>query len=272
MSQSAGRSPLLLAGLVIIFTVALGLAAYGLNRVVNPPPVATSTPCPSAPSGHPATTANHSYTQAPPMSIQKSESYTALMCTSRGVIRISLRAADAPQTVNAFVFLANNGYYDGLTFHRVCPSSTDTSCGSSGANGIRIAQGGDPKGDGSGRFPGFTIPDETPSGLYSAGTVALARPANPDGSKLANSSGGQFFINTGANRFAPDYNLFGDVTAGLSVAQRLVKGDRIVWVAIETSAVSSPSPVSGGASPGASPAPAASASASPAATGASPSP
>ena len=263
---------MLLAGLVIIFTVALGLAAYGLNRVVNPTSVSASTPCPAAPSGHPATNATHSYTKAPPMSLQQGASYTAVMCTSRGVIRINLRAAEAPQTVNAFVFLINNGYYDGLTFHRVCPSSADTSCGNSTTSSIKIAQGGDPKGDGTGRFPGFTIPDETPSGVYTAGTIALARPANPDGSKLPNSSGGQFFINTGDNRFAPDYNLFGDVTAGLSVAQRLVKGDHIVWIAIQTSAVTSPSPGSGTASPGSSPVPTSSGSASPAAPGASPSP
>ena len=264
---------MLLAGLVIVFTVALGLAAYGLNRVVNPPPVSASGQCPAPPTGHPAPTATHTYPQAPPMTIQRGASYTALMCTNRGLIRVSLRTADAPKTVNAFVFLVNNGYYDGLTFHRVCPSTADKSCGSStGSHVIRIAQGGDPKGDGTGRFPGFTIPDETPNGLYIAGTIALARPANPDGSKVPDSSGGQFFINTGDNGFAPDYNLFGDVTAGLSVARRLVTGDRVLWMAIQTNAVTTPSPASGAASPGASPLPAATGSASPAAPSPSPSP
>jgi cyclophilin family peptidyl-prolyl cis-trans isomerase len=232
----------LLAGLVIIFTVALGLAAFGLNRIVNPPPpVAVAAPCPAA-NGHPANNASHTYSQAPPMSLQSGTAYTAVMCTSRGVIKVRLRSADAPQTVNAFVFLVNHGYYDGLTFHRVCPNPADRSCG---GGSIRIDQGGDPKGDGTGRFPGLTIPDEPPRGLYTAGTVALARPANRDGSKLPNSSGGQFFINTGDNRFGPDYNLFGDVTSGLSAAQRMVKGDRIFWIAIQTSVLESPSPVSG---------------------------
>src|ERR1700730_14791030 len=98
------------------------------------------------------------------------------MSPSRGIIKVGLRLADAPQTVNAFVFLVNHGYYDGLTFHRVCPNAAHRSCGAP-TGGIKIDQGGDPKGDGTGRFPGFTIRDETPRGLYTAGTVALARPA-----------------------------------------------------------------------------------------------
>jgi peptidyl-prolyl cis-trans isomerase B (cyclophilin B) len=256
----------LLAGFVILFTVLLGLAAYGVNRILNPPAEVLAAPCPAPPSGHPAVNANHTYSSAPASTLQPDRGYTAVMCTTKGVIRIHLRAAEAPKTVNAFVFLVNNGYYDGLTFHRVCPSASDSSCGPT-TGGIHIAQGGDPKGDGTGRNPGFTIPDETPVGKYTTATVALARPANADGTKLPNSSGGQFFINTAANNFAPDYNLFGDVTSGLGVAQRLVKGDVMIWVAIETGAATSPAPSSSGAA-----SPAASPVASPAAVTPSPSP
>jgi len=256
----------LLAGFVVFFTLVLGLAAFGVNRILNPPAEVVAVPCPAPPTGHPATNATHTYAQTPPMTLQSSKSYTAVMCTTKGLIRIHLRATEAPKTVNDFVFLVNNGYYDGLTFHRVCPSATDSSCGPT-TGGIHIAQGGDPKGDGTGRGPGFTIPDEAPVGKYTAGTVALARPANADGSKIPNSSGGQIFINTGTNNFAPDYNLFGDVTSGLGVAQKLVKGDVMVWVAIETGVATSPAPsASGGASPAAPP------SASPAAASPSPSP
>ena len=252
MSQSAGRNPLLLAGFVVFFTLLLAAAAWGLNRIVNPPPPATATaPC-QAPSGHPVGNANHTYTTAPAVNLNATKSYTAAMCTTRGLIKITLRAQDAPQTVNDFVFLADSGYYDGLTFHRVCPSASDTTCGPV-TGGIHIAQGGDPKGDGTGRNPGFVIPDETPVGTYTAGTIALARPSNADGSKLPNSSGGQFFIDTAENKFPPDYNLFGDVTSGQSAANRLVKGDTIFWVAIETGPLPSGSPATSGASPSAAP-------------------
>ncbi len=257
---------MLLAGFVIAFTLILGGAAWGLNRVVNPPP--PDTPCPSAPAPHPFANARHSYSTPPSNALQSGMEYTATMCTSKGVIKIALRGGVAPQTVNAFVFLADSGYYDGLTFHRVCPSSSDPSCGGATSQ-LHIAQGGDPNGDGSGRGPGFTIADETPAGGYSIGTVALARPANQDGSKIPNSSGGQFFIDTGDNRFSPDYNLFGDVISGLTVAQHLVKGDTIFWISTESSRAPAPS-----ASPTAvaSPSPSGSAAPTPAPGGAAPSP
>ena len=262
MSQSDGRNPVLLAGFVVAFTLIIGGAAWGLNRVVNPPPA--ETPCPSAVAPHPVANARHAYSTAPADALQVGMEYTATMCTSRGVIKIALRGGVAPQTVNAFIFLADSGYYDGLTFHRVCPSASDPSCGG-GTSQLHIAQGGDPNGDGTGRGPGFVIPDERPAGGYSIGTVALARPANQDGSKIPNSSGGQFFIDTGDNKFSPDYNIFGDVIAGLTVAQHLVKGDTIFWIAT----ASSTSPAAS-ASP--SPAPSTASSASPSGAAPSPSP
>jgi peptidyl-prolyl cis-trans isomerase B (cyclophilin B) len=263
LSQSAGRSPLLLAGFVIAFTALLGAGAWGLNRVVNPPPAVASGSCPSAPAGHPAANAPHSFTSAPQNALEAGKAYTATLCTTRGVIKIALRAGVAAKTVNAFIFLADSGYYDGLTFHRVCPNPSDQSCGA--GSSLRIAQGGDPAGNGSGRGPGFAIPDEAPKGTYTTGTVALARPANRDGSKIPDSSSAQFFIDTGDNSFTPDYNLFGDVISGLAAAKRLQKGDTIFWIATESAPapVSSPSPATSpspgaSSSPSASPAPSAS--------------
>jgi peptidyl-prolyl cis-trans isomerase B (cyclophilin B) len=250
LSQSAGRNPLLLAGFVVAFTLILGAGAWGLNRVVNPPPAIASAPCPGAPGGHPVANAKHSFTSKPDNALEVGKSYTATMCTSRGLIKIALRAGVAPKTVNAFIFLVDSGYYDGLTFHRVCPNPADQSCGT--GNSLHIAQGGDPAGNGTGRGPGFVIPDETPQGAYTAGTVALARPANRDGSKIPNSSGGQFFIDTGDNNFTPDYNLFGDVVSGLAVAQRLKQGDTIFWIATASTTAPIPTP-SASATPSASP-------------------
>jgi cyclophilin family peptidyl-prolyl cis-trans isomerase len=244
---------LLLAGIVLIATVALGLAAWGLNRATNPPPPTTPSKalrsCPSAPSGHPAQNPTRTYPSAPPLTIDNTQSYTATMCTERGPITIALRAQDAPQTVNNFVFLANAGFYDGLNFHRVCPNAADQSCGGT----LSIAQGGDPKGDGTGG-PGYTIADEPPKGSYTAGTIAMANTGQ------AHSSGSQFFINTADNSVLSQqpvlFNLFGDITVGLDVAKALQKGDKILWVGISTAPATpaaSPSP-SGSASPASSPA------------------
>lgn len=241
MSQaSSSRSPLLLAGLVTVTTVALGLAAFGLNQVVNPPPAPnTASPCPKAPAGHPASHPVRTYSQAPPVTIDPALTYVAGICTSKGVISLRMRTQDAPITVNNFLFLARAGFYDGLTFHRVCPNPQDPSCGGT----LAIAQGGDPKGDGSGG-PGYTIGDETPKGPYSAGTVAMARPSKPDGSFLPDSTGSQFFINIGDNSgLLPQFNLFADIISGSDVAKTLAKGDKILWIAVRTSRKPAPQPI-----------------------------
>ena len=253
MSQSAGRNPLLLAGIVVVTTVALGLAAWGLNRVTNPPPPTTPDKairkCSSPPTGHPAQNPTRSYPSAPPMTIDSTMAYTATMCTERGPIVIALRAQDAPQTVNNFVFLANAGFYDGLPFHRICPNASDQSCGS---GTLAIAQGGDPKGDGSGG-PGYTIGDEAPKGSYTQGTIAMANTGQ------AHSSGSQFFIDTADNSVLSQqpvlFDLFGDIRSGLDIAQALQKGDKILWVGISSVPAPAPSASPGGTTSPAAPAP-----------------
>jgi cyclophilin family peptidyl-prolyl cis-trans isomerase len=269
LSQSSPqRSPVLLGIVVVVFAVLLGLGAFGLNQVVNPTPKASPTPvaasqatplpvtpCPAPPTDHQAVAnAPHSFPSAPPMSLDKSKGYCAYIDTAHGVISIRLLADTAPVTVNSFVFLAQQGYFDGLTFHRVCPNTADTSCGGS----LSIAQGGDPKGDGTGG-PGYTFTDEPVRGSYTVGTVAMAN-SGP------NTNGSQFFINTGDNSSLPrSYNLFGQITAGLDAAKALVKGDKMIWVAIVTTDLPSSSPAA------ASPSPSAAASPSPAAAAPSPS-
>jgi cyclophilin family peptidyl-prolyl cis-trans isomerase len=141
----------------------------------------------------------------PPMTIDEKGTYTATMETSCGTIVIELDAKRAPQTVNSFVFLAEEGYFDGQYFHRL-----DTS--------IDVIQGGDPTGTGSGG-PGYTIPDELGGNLsYTPGTIAMAN-SGP------NSGGSQFFIITGPNGTNldanPAYTIFGEVVEGLPVAVRI---------------------------------------------------
>ncbi len=122
------------------------------------------------------------------------------MTTSCGVIVIALDAAAAPKTVNNFVFLARDGFYDGLTFHRV-------------VSGF-VIQGGDPEGKGYGG-PGYTFPDELPDDGYPTGSVAMAN-SGPG------TNGSQFFIVTGdASALPNSFSKFGRVVRGLGVARTI---------------------------------------------------
>ena len=140
------------------------------------------------------------WSQPPAMTIDPKKNYTATIETPRGNIVIKLRADIAPQTVNSFVFLAREGYYDGLTWHRVLADF--------------MAQGGDPTGTGSGG-PGYRVPGEfTDKILFDGpGKIAMARTADP------NSAGSQFFITTAACAWLnKQYAIFGEVSEGLDVA------------------------------------------------------
>jgi cyclophilin family peptidyl-prolyl cis-trans isomerase len=143
---------------------------------------------------------NHTYSGAQNV-IDTSKIYCAGINTNKGLIVMELDPKIAPKTVNNFVFLAQNHFYDGLTFHRVLANV--------------IAQGGDPTGTGNGG-PGYKFADEPVQGNYTAGTVAMANSG-------ANTNGSQFFINLVDNtkQFAKSYNLFGHVVQGLDVAKKL---------------------------------------------------
>ncbi len=143
-----------------------------------------------------------SWSSPPEMTIDENATYTADFATSQGDIQIALEPTSAPLTVNNFVFLARQGFYNGTTFHRVIP-------------GFMI-QGGDPQGTGTGG-PGYQFADELPkAGDYKIGSVAMAN-AGP------NTNGSQFFIITGEQgvQLPPDYSLFGQVTKGQDVAEKI---------------------------------------------------
>ena len=139
------------------------------------------------------------YSAEPEMQIDAAKRYTANMKTSMGEMVIALDAAAAPRTVNSFVFLAREGYYDGLVFHRVIQDF--------------VIQGGCPQGTGTGG-PGYRFEDELPApGRYELGSLAMAN-AGP------NTNGSQFFVITGPNGMGlpPLYALFGKVVKGVEVA------------------------------------------------------
>jgi peptidylprolyl isomerase len=145
----------------------------------------------------------------PEMVIDTSKRYTATMSTSMGELVIALDALAAPQTVNNFVFLAREGYYDGVIFHRIIQGF--------------MCQGGDPTGTGRGG-PGYRFADELPKPRsYEIGSVAMAN-AGP------NTNGSQFFIVSGPSGVGlpPQYSLFGKVVKGLDVLAQMerVETDR----------------------------------------------
>ena len=152
------------------------------------------------------------YSTPPPMAIDTGKQYLATIETGKGKIEIELFATDVPATVNNFVFLAREGFYNGTTFHRVIPGF--------------MAQGGDPTATGSGG-PGYKFADEFTEHVHNAGAISMAN-AGP------NTNGSQFFIT-----YAPQLHLngkhsvFGQLTGGMDVLKTIENGDTIAGISIE---------------------------------------
>nr|WP_116192494.1 peptidylprolyl isomerase [Paenibacillus taihuensis] len=150
-------------------------------------------------------TGQKSWKEMPKMSIDTAKAYSAVVKTNKGEFTIDLYAKDAPKTVNNFVFLSKEKYYEGVKFHRIIQSF--------------MIQGGDPTGTGSGG-PGYTIPDELNNGhKYEDGTIAMANTGQPG------SGGSQFFICTGPDakflNSMPNYTIFGKVSKGMDVVKAI---------------------------------------------------
>ncbi|HEY8808881.1 MAG TPA: peptidylprolyl isomerase [Solirubrobacterales bacterium] len=143
---------------------------------------------------------------APKQTVTKSEKLTAIVQTSCGTFDIALDSSRAPKTVNSFVFLSEEGLYDGLTFQRVAPEF--------------VIQGGDPLGTGTGG-PGYSVDEKPPANLaYTKGVVAMAKSAaEPPGR-----SGSQFFVVLSADAgLPPEYALVGKVDKGFDVVEQIGK-------------------------------------------------
>ncbi len=140
-----------------------------------------------------------SYPTPPEMTIDTAKKYSATIDTSAGTMTAELYTTDAPNTVNNFVFLARDGFYDGVIFHRVIP-------------GFMI-QGGDPTGTGRGG-PGYKFRDEPVSKSYNRGILAMAN-SGP------NTNGSQFFVMHADYRLPPNYTIFGRLTGGEDVLDKI---------------------------------------------------
>lgn len=137
--------------------------------------------------------------------VSRGEAASVEFTTSEGDFTVELDTTRAPVTSNNFAYLAEQGFYDGLTFHRIVPDF--------------VIQGGDPAGDGTGG-PGYSVVEEPPGDLaYRPGVVAMAK----SGTEPSGTSGSQFFIVTGAGgtSLTPDYALVGEVSQGFDVVEKI---------------------------------------------------
>jgi cyclophilin family peptidyl-prolyl cis-trans isomerase len=142
--------------------------------------------------------------RAPRQTLRSGEEVTAVVDTSCGTFEIALDTTRAPKTANSFAYLAEQGFYDSLPFHRIVPDF--------------VIQGGDPLGNGTGG-PGYSVDERPPANLaYTRGIVAMAKSAaEPPGR-----SGSQFYVVTGADAgLPPEYALVGKVSGGMDVVDRI---------------------------------------------------
>jgi len=209
--------------LVCVLLISAGLLALSCSQPESKP---APTPAPAtapAPATQSAPEVKIMKWDSPPkMSIDTSKKYTAIMETVKGNLVLELFAKDVPKTVNNFVFLARQGYYDGTTFHRVIPDF--------------MVQGGDPTGTGMGN-PGYRFEDEFTSHTNVAGALSMANSG-------ANTNGSQFFIcYTPQHGLDGKHTVFGQLIEGMDVLKKITlrdpsqnpkfEGDKIIRVTIK---------------------------------------
>ena len=152
------------------------------------------------------------YSEPLSMTIDTSKQYTATIETEKGNLVLELFASDVPMTVNNFVLLARDGFYDGLTFHRVISDF--------------MVQGGCPIGDGTGG-PGYRFDDEITEHTHVAGALSMAN-SGP------NTNGSQFFITyTPQHHLNGAHSVFGQLVEGMDVLERIEQGDVMIRITIE---------------------------------------
>jgi cyclophilin family peptidyl-prolyl cis-trans isomerase len=184
--------------------------------------------CPAPPAHTAVIDPSRTFSVAPRTVIKHNVGYCAYIDTSHGIISVRLRPEFAPKAVNDFVFLAEHGFYDGLSVYQVCPDTTGPVCPAQAS----LAIAGDPTSTGTGG-PGYSLASDPVVGEYLFGAVAMYG-GNPA------AIGSQFFMSRGDSRgVGRKYDIFGQVTDGIPALAELRKGDTIIWIAI---AVTPPEP------------------------------
>lgn len=219
------KNPMAIVGVIIAFSMVITLG-IGILESTQPAPTPTAVPTtptlasevtpvpsPTRPAAAGAPSARKTYASRPAQTIDVNKSYTATIVTDKGSMVFTLLPKVAPLTVNSFVFLAREGFYDGLTFHRVEPDF--------------VIQGGDPVGNGTGG-PGYSVPAEFNPTKHITGSLAMARSSDP------NSAGSQFYVTLSPQPGLDNqYTVFGQIVSGMDVALKIARGDVMRKVTIE---------------------------------------
>ncbi|MFC1904199.1 peptidylprolyl isomerase [Chloroflexota bacterium] len=192
----AGRALFRIAGIILVMVTLLSASCAGEAS-------GQKTPSKAGPK---------SYSAPPPMTIDTGKQYTATIETEKGKLVLELFASDVPITVNNFVFLAREGFYDGSSFHRIIPGF--------------MAQGGDPTGSGFGT-PGYSFVDEFTKHTHVSGALSMANSGT-------DTNGCQFFITFGPQpSLDGKHSVFGQLLEGMDALKKLENGDAITTITIE---------------------------------------
>ncbi|HLH24132.1 MAG TPA: peptidylprolyl isomerase [Chloroflexota bacterium] len=189
--------------LLAVGVLAVGCSSTASARPTPQPTIPARTAVPSAATGGGATAgalSGKQWSSPPPMTIDPSKQYTAVIHTNKGDITVQLFADEVPQTVNNFVFLSREDFYDNAPFHRIIKD-------------FMIQTGDGQRGNGTGG-PGYRFADEPVKRDYDRGIVAMAN-AGP------NTNGSQFFIMQGNRPLPKNYTIFGKVTDGMNVVDAI---------------------------------------------------
>jgi peptidyl-prolyl cis-trans isomerase B (cyclophilin B) len=202
------QSKLFIIVIALALLMAMLVSCAGPNATTEP----TQTPAPTLTPETISAPKPKTYSVPPPMNIDTSKQYTATIETAKGNLVLELFASDVPKTVNNFVSLARDSFYDGTTFHRVIPNF--------------MAQGGDPTRVGKGSL-GYTFADGFTEHTHVTGALSMAN-SGPD------TNGSQFFIT-----YSPQHHLdghhsvFGKLTEGMDVLKKLENDDAIKRITIK---------------------------------------
>jgi peptidyl-prolyl cis-trans isomerase B (cyclophilin B) len=152
------------------------------------------------------------YSAPPPMMIDTGKQYMATIETAKGNLILELFASDVPITVNNFIFLSREGFYNDTVFHRIIP-------------GLGV-QGGDPTGTGGGN-PGYFFADEFTEHTHVTGALSMANSGS-------DTNGSQFFITYSPQHHLDDmHSVFGQLTEGMTVLEKIEQGDTLIRITIE---------------------------------------
>ena len=216
------RALVWLVNAVLVLSIILVMSCGGASPEIKPEAKPAPVPQPS-PEKAPEVKIMK-WDSPPQMTIDTGKQYTAIIETEKGNLVLELFAKDVPKTVNNFVFLAREGFYDGCTFHRIIPGF--------------MAQGGDPTGTGMGN-PGYKFADEFTEHEHIAGALSMAN-SGPD------TNGSQFFITyVPVHQLDGKHTVFGQLVEGMDVLNNLTPrdpnkkpdfaGDKIIRIVIEES-------------------------------------